>query len=786
VSLPNQGGNDAADSDAHQLYRTITGIAALSDTGENVTYDIGISPNRNTGQLGNLVWSDTDGDGVQEAGEPGVSGVTVDLYACTDLSGLSCSAGVNYTKYDSKITSSSGVYDFTSLPPNFYVIRIDTIPSGYVASPANVGASDALDNDFATGNPRGNGVLTIYSNTIDSTQDMGLAPSVGDIRPTLTGPASVLLGTVASYTVTAVGGTAPAQNVTLSIALPAGVASVSAPGAATSSTTTITWNMGTLAAGTSVSHTFDMTYSTLGAKNLTATIASNPVDANTSNNSAPAATTVTTPNLAATITNKATLTSVAPGEPFAYQLTVSNLATQRAATVPSATLVGGQQAIVQVVLPDGLMNVVPSVPPGWTVASDTTSGAGVRTIRWNAGTLAASTSQSFSIAAQPRTTGTLPSSLPFTVSVSNTPTTTADATSDNTDTLTTPVRYPDLVVDISAQAQAGEGGWLPYTVTYRNEGDESAMSATLSVTLPAGVTLDASGVTNGSYTLSNGGRTLTWSLGTLAAGASGTAITIPTTVNTGTAATSSPLVAQASIRSATPERDLSDNDDSASTAISPPPPAPSGTTGGMLLAIHSDLDPKSNNTLPTDAVYRSTGAEITWPAGEVLDFTPRASVTLPSMTAAEAQFYEYKARITGWSVVSFAANGETVTARGDRDALGRNGCRQGTTTRSGLDGCVYNYIGGDDATKPVDQQTMPTETQIAAQAHVYWSPHRPGSMRPDVYTYKIRGLVTTSMVVQVQVEVDVVSRDTGVVLDTRTTAYPQTYTVRLVAPRSVR
>ncbi|MEN9933859.1 MAG: hypothetical protein RLZZ387_438 [Chloroflexota bacterium] len=210
----------------------------------------------------------------------------------------------------------------------------------------------------------------------------------------------------------------------------------------------------------------------------------------------------------------------------------------------------------------------------------------------------------------------------------------------------------------------------------------------------------------------------------------------------------------------------------------------------MQLVIHSDLDPKSNNTLPTDAVYRSTGAEISWPAGEVLDFTPRTSIALPSMTAAEAQFYAYEARITGWSVVSFGAEGATATADGaaasDKDALGRTGCRQGSTTRSGLNGCVYSYIGGDDATKPVDQQAMPSEAQMASQAHVYWSPQRPASMRANVYTYKVRGLVTPTLTVQVQVEVDVVSRETGVVLDTRATAHAQTYTVRLVAPRSVK
>lgn len=108
-------------------------------------------------------------------------------------------------------------------------------------------------------------------------------------------------------------------------------------------------------------------------------------------------------------------------------------------------------------------------------------------------------------------------------------------------------------------------------------------------------------------------------------------------------------------------------------------------------------------------------------------------------------------------------------------------------TQDGLAGCAYAYIGGEDATEPMDQQTMPSEAQMASQAHVYWSPQRPASMRANVYTYRVGGLVTTTMTVQVRVQVDVVSREQpGVVLDTRATAHEQLYTVRLVAPRSAK
>nr|PZN28691.1 MAG: hypothetical protein DIU80_10320 [Chloroflexota bacterium] len=210
----------------------------------------------------------------------------------------------------------------------------------------------------------------------------------------------------------------------------------------------------------------------------------------------------------------------------------------------------------------------------------------------------------------------------------------------------------------------------------------------------------------------------------------------------------------------------------------------------MQIAIHSDLDPLSRDSNETNAVYRSSTAEITWPTGEVLDFTPRASITLPAMTVEEAQFYEYRARISGWGVRAFAADGRTYAANGsgedDRDMMGRSGCRQGSAARSGIDGCAYAYIGGEDATRPVDQQRKPTETEMASQAHVYWSAQRPASMRADVYTFRVRDLTTTTIAVQVQVVVDVVSRETGAVLRTETMLRDQVYTVRLVAPRSAK
>ena len=74
---------------------------------------------RGTRSLGDRVWSDTDGDGVQDSGEPGITGVTVRLYLDT-------------TEVASTVTGADGKYTFTNLPDTTFTVKIDTatLPAG--------------------------------------------------------------------------------------------------------------------------------------------------------------------------------------------------------------------------------------------------------------------------------------------------------------------------------------------------------------------------------------------------------------------------------------------------------------------------------------------------------------------------------------------------------------------------------------------------------------------------------------------------------------------------------
>ena len=74
---------------------------------------------RGTRSLGDRVWKDLDGDGVQEAGEPGINGVTVRLF-------------LGSTEIASTVTAGDGNYSFTNLPELTYTVKINsaTLPAG--------------------------------------------------------------------------------------------------------------------------------------------------------------------------------------------------------------------------------------------------------------------------------------------------------------------------------------------------------------------------------------------------------------------------------------------------------------------------------------------------------------------------------------------------------------------------------------------------------------------------------------------------------------------------------
>jgi hypothetical protein len=119
--------------------------------------------------LGDLVWYDINQDGIQDAGEPGVQGVVVDLYQreCTGQA------------MASDTTDASGNYLFTDLFPGIYCLQFSNIPAGWSISPQNQGANDSVDSDA---DPSTAQITNINLTDSDLDEDVGLYTegSIGD------------------------------------------------------------------------------------------------------------------------------------------------------------------------------------------------------------------------------------------------------------------------------------------------------------------------------------------------------------------------------------------------------------------------------------------------------------------------------------------------------------------------------------------------------------------------------------------------------------------------------
>ncbi len=135
------------------------------DDNTDLTIDFGF---QNTFMaIGNLVWSDVNNNGVRDAGELGIGGVTVQLYTTTnnvagDADDVLYSGGTNFVT-----TSASGIFSFTNIAPGKYVLKV-TPPAGYATGGTPDTADNGEDNDNNGSQPGGPGTV-VYSPVITLT-----------------------------------------------------------------------------------------------------------------------------------------------------------------------------------------------------------------------------------------------------------------------------------------------------------------------------------------------------------------------------------------------------------------------------------------------------------------------------------------------------------------------------------------------------------------------------------------------------------------------------------------
>lgn len=99
-----------------------------------------------TSRVGDLIWNDSNGDGVKDSNENGIGGVTVALY--WDLNGNGTIDSGETDIRATATTASDGIYNFDLLIPGDYIVRVtDTANVLAGATPTNNGGSN--DRAFA-------------------------------------------------------------------------------------------------------------------------------------------------------------------------------------------------------------------------------------------------------------------------------------------------------------------------------------------------------------------------------------------------------------------------------------------------------------------------------------------------------------------------------------------------------------------------------------------------------------------------------------------------------------
>jgi hypothetical protein len=172
------GGDDTEDSDINPagINFGFTDIISIANNVISITsLDAGIilfrtpTPTRTPTpiNLGNFVWDDLDHDGRQDAGEPGLSGITVQLWNSAKT-----------LLIDSAVTNASGIYTLVAPLPGDYRIRVILPGAGDQFSPKDqAGGDDTEDSDI---NPSGinagfTDVISIANNVISITNlDVGV------------------------------------------------------------------------------------------------------------------------------------------------------------------------------------------------------------------------------------------------------------------------------------------------------------------------------------------------------------------------------------------------------------------------------------------------------------------------------------------------------------------------------------------------------------------------------------------------------------------------------------
>jgi uncharacterized repeat protein (TIGR01451 family) len=159
---PKDAGDNLLDSDTNDA--GLTGPIVLVSGQNDPSWDAGLF---GPASLGDTVWLDINGNGIQDQNEPGVAGVVVNLYRSDD------------TLVKTTSTDTNGYYDFTQLDAGTYYL-IFSPPQSYAFTISSQGSDPAKDSNA---DPSGRTApVTLTTGKNDPTIDAGVTmpASLGD------------------------------------------------------------------------------------------------------------------------------------------------------------------------------------------------------------------------------------------------------------------------------------------------------------------------------------------------------------------------------------------------------------------------------------------------------------------------------------------------------------------------------------------------------------------------------------------------------------------------------
>ncbi|BAO45571.1 GEVED domain-containing protein [Thiolapillus brandeum] len=181
ITSANMGGDPAMDSNINPA-TSCSGLVTLAVNEDNPTIDAGLVPS-GTASLGNYVWFDYNGDGIQnEAPMDGVNGVTVELY----VDNGDGTPGAGDTLVATQATADDingfpGYYRFDGLAPGVpYYVKFSLPASASGFTLANQGGDDTVDSDANVTTGYGQ-IVSLTAGEYDPSHDAGITLPTGGL-----------------------------------------------------------------------------------------------------------------------------------------------------------------------------------------------------------------------------------------------------------------------------------------------------------------------------------------------------------------------------------------------------------------------------------------------------------------------------------------------------------------------------------------------------------------------------------------------------------------------------